>query len=96
MATFTVTCPCCNGRLTIDSALEAVIAHEAPPRPRSGLGLDDALSSLKGEAARREQRFQQQMRAEQSKGKVLDRKFQEGLKKAKDSPDPPINPMDLD
>jgi hypothetical protein len=96
MATFTVTCPCCNGRLTIDSALEAVIAHEAPPRPRSGLGLDEALGSLKGLAAKREERFKEQVKAEQSKGKVLDRKFQEGLKKAKDSPDPPINPMDLD
>ena len=96
MATFTVTCPCCNGRLTIDSALEAVIAHEAPPRPRSGLGLDEALGSLKGLATKREERFKEQIKAEQSKGKVLDRKFQEGLKKAKDSPDPPINPMDLD
>jgi hypothetical protein len=96
MATFTVTCPCCNGRLTIDATLEAVIAHEAPPRQRSGLGLDEALSSLKGAAARREERFKQQMQAEQKKPQVLDRKFQEGLKKAKDSPDPPINPMDLD
>jgi hypothetical protein len=96
MATFTVTCPCCHGRLTIDPSLEAVIAHEAPPRPRSGLGLDDALSSLKGAAARREELFKQQIKAEQKKPQVLDRKFQEGLKKAKDSPDPPINPMDLD
>src|SRR3990172_1646829 len=97
MATFTVTCPCCNGRLTIDPALEAVIAHEAPPRPRSGLDLGAALSSLKGEAVRREERFKEQMKAEQTKGKVLDLKFQEGLKKAKDSPDErPINPMELD
>ena len=96
MATFTVTCPYCHGRLTIDAALEAVIAHEAPPRPRSGLGLDEALTSLKGQAAKREQRFKEQIEAEQKKPQVLDRKFQEGLKKAKDSPDPPINPMDLD
>ena len=96
MATFTVTCPCCRGRLTIDAALEAVIAHEAPPRPRSGLGLDEALTSLKGQAAKREQLFKEQIKAEQKKPQVLDRKFQEGLKKAKDSPDPPINPMDLD
>ena len=97
MATFTVTCPCCNGRLTIDPALEAVIAHEAPPRPRSGLDLGGALSALKGEASRREEHFKEQMKAEQSKGKVLDRKFQEGLKKAQDSPDErPINPMELD
>ena len=96
MATFTITCPCCNGRLTIDGALEAVVAHEAAPRPRSGLGLDEALSSLQGAAARREELFKQQIKAEQKKPQVLDRKFQEGLKKAKDSPDPPINPMNLD
>ena len=96
MASFIVTCPCCNGRLTIDAALEAVVAHEAPPRPRSGLGLDEALSSLGGQAAKREQLFKDQLKAEQSKGKVLDRKFQEGLKKAKDLPGKPLNPMELD
>jgi hypothetical protein len=96
MANFTVTCPCCKAQLTLDSSLEAIIAHEAPPRPRSGLGLDDALTSLKGAAARREELFKQQIKAEQKKPQVLDRKFQEGLKKAKDSPDPPINPLDLD
>ncbi len=91
-----VTCPCCNGKLTIDAALEAVIAHEAAPRPRSGLGLDEAITSLKGAAARREDLFKDQIKAEQSKGKVLDRKFQEGLKKAKDIPGKPLNPMELD
>jgi hypothetical protein len=96
MATFIVSCPGCHGRLTIDSTLEAVVAHEAPPRPRSGLGLDEALSSLGGQAARREQLFKEQIKAEQSKGKVLDRKFQEGLKKAKDLPGKPLNPMELD
>ena len=96
MASFIVTCPCCNGRLTIDPELEAVIAHEAPPRQRSGLGLDEALSSLGGQAAKREQLFKEQLKAEQSKGKVLDRKFQEGLKKAKDDPSKPLNPMELD
>ena len=96
MATFIVTCPCCSGRLTIDAGLEAVVAHEAPPRSRSGLGLDEALSSLKGAAARRAELFKEQIKAEQKKPQVLQKKFEEGLKKAKDSPDPPINPMDLD
>jgi hypothetical protein len=96
MATFVVTCPCCQGRLTIDSQLEAVIAHEAPPRPRSGIGLDDALSSLRGAATRREERFREQLKAEETKRDVLDRKFQEGMKKAKDMPDPPPRPIDLD
>jgi len=96
MAAFIVTCPFCNGRLTIDPGLEAVVAHEAAPRARSGLGLDEALSSLKGAAARRDQLFKEQIKAEQKKPQVLQKKFEEGLKKAKDSPDPPLNPMDMD
>jgi hypothetical protein len=96
MSTFIVTCPCCNGRLTIDAVLQAVVAHEAPPRPRSGVGLDEALSSLKGAAARRDALFKEQIKAEQKKPQVLQKKFEEGLKKAKDSPDPPLNPMNMD
>ena len=96
MATFIVTCPCCGGRLTVDAGVEAVVAHEPPPRAKSGVDLGGALASLKGEAARREERFREQMKAEQSKSRVLDRKFQEGLKRAKDDPDPPVNPMDRD
>src|SRR3989454_1053679 len=84
MATFNITCPCCNGRLTIDPGLEAVVAHEAPPRKSSGLGLGEAITSLKGEAAKREERFREQMKAEQNKGKVLDAMLQQALKKARD------------
>jgi hypothetical protein len=96
MATFTVSCPCCDGRLTIDPALEAVIAHEAPPRPKSGVGLDDALASLKGAAARRAERFKEELKAQEKKPQVLDKMFQEGVKKAKDMPGRPLNPLDLD
>lgn len=93
---FAVTCPCCQGRLTIDPELEAVIAHEAPPPTRSTKDLGDAFDSLRSKSAEREERFRQQMHAESQKGKLLDRKFQEGLKKAKDSPDPPRRPFDFD
>jgi hypothetical protein len=96
MAEFKVTCPCCDGRLTIDPALEAVIAHEAPPRPKSGIGLDDALTSLKGAAARRAERFKEELKAQEKKPQILDKMFQEGVKKAKDMPGRPLNPMDLD
>jgi hypothetical protein len=93
---FTIVCPCCEGKLTIDPELKAVIAHEDPPRKRTMDDLNTALGALGAKAAEREQRFRQQMEAEAQKGKLLDRKFQEGLKKAKDSPDPPRRPFDLD
>jgi hypothetical protein len=96
MTTFTVTCPGCQGRLTIDPGLQAIVAHEPPPRVRSGMDLGDALSSLRGQADRRHERFKEQVKAEEQKSQVLDRKFKEGLKKAKDDPDRPVNPLDLD
>lgn len=95
-AVFVITCPCCGGKLTIDPELRAVIAHEAPPAPRSGLDLGGALSALRGAAARREQDFKAGLDAEQRKTELLERKFKESLKKAKDDPGPPVRPMDLD
>jgi len=97
MATsFIVVCPCCEGKLTIDAELRAVVAHEAPPPRRSVADLGTALGALSAKAAEREERFKQQMQAEAQKGKLLDRKFQEGLKKAKDSPEAPRRPFDFE
>ena len=93
---FVVTCPCCQAKLTVDAELSAVIAHEVPPPKRTADDLGSAFDKLRTQSAEREERFKQQMEAERQKGKVLDRKFQEGMKKAKDSPDPPRRPFDYD
>jgi hypothetical protein len=94
--TFVVPCPCCQAKLTIDPELGAVIGHEAPPARRTVDDLGAAFDVLRSKSAEREARFREQMQAEEQKGKLLDRKFQEGLKKAKDSPDPPRRPFDFD
>ena len=91
-----VECPCCQARLTIDPELKAVIAHEEPPRKREAKDLDMAFDVLRSRSAEREERFKREMQGGADKGKVLDRKFQEGLKKAKDSPDPPRRPFDYE
>ena len=95
---FTVTCPCCEATLTIDPELGAVVAHEPPPRKKTVSDIDAAFDVMKTKSAEREERFRREMEARASgqKSKLLDRMFQEGLKKAKDSPDPPIKPIDLD
>lgn len=95
-SSFTVECPCCQAKLTIDPSLGAVIGHELPAPKRTTESLGSALDSLVKQSADREQRFKQQMDAERQKSRLLDRKFQEGLKKAKDSPDPPPRPFDYD
>ncbi|MBI4591746.1 MAG: hypothetical protein HY725_23215 [Candidatus Rokubacteria bacterium] len=91
-----VTCPHCQAKLTVDPALEAVIAHDPPPPKRAAEDLGAAFKALQGASTRREEAFRESLKSEQTKGKVLDRKFQEGLKKAKDAPDPGPRPIDLD
>ena len=50
-----------------------------------------------GEGARREQLFQKSFEAEKSHGKVLEKKFDELFKRAKENPDekPPTRDIDL-
>jgi hypothetical protein len=94
--TFDVTCPCCKATLTVDPEVRAVLAHREPPRSGPLSTLDKAMDALRGAGARREAAFRQAAEAERTKGDVLTRKFGEGLKRAKDDPDPPIRPIDLD
>jgi hypothetical protein len=94
--TVDVICPCCQARLTIDPARQAVLHHEAPVKATPSMDLQEALGALKSEAHRREAQFQQALAAERDKGKVLEKKFEEFLKKAKeDRSPPPPRPIDL-
>jgi len=84
--TIEVICPCCQARLTVDQERGAVLHHELPPKAEGVTDLKTAVEELKGEAGRREARFKESMEAEKEKGKLLERKFKELLKKAKDEP----------
>ena len=97
-ATVVVTCPCCGAKLTVDPALKAIIHHELPPKPVGPVkDLKEAMEALKGEAEKRRALFQQAAEAEKDKSKVLDKRFQEALKKAKDEPvERPTRDIDLD
>jgi hypothetical protein len=94
--TFDVTCPCCRAVLTVDPEVSAVLRHTPPPRSGSAGNLDQALTALKGAEARRAALFRDAQEAERKREDVLARKFQAGLERAKDDPDPPLRPIDLD
>jgi len=96
-ATIKVTCPCCDAMLTVDVALATVLSHQLPARPQKVHQLRDANRILQEEATQRQEKYQNIRDAEKDKGKVLDRKFQELLKKAKDEPiEKPLKDIDLD
>jgi len=94
---FEVECPCCQATLKVDPETRAVIAHTEKVKPRPIEDLAAEVSKLKGEGARREQLFQKSFEAEKSHGKVLEKKFDELFKRAKENPDekPPTRDIDL-
>jgi len=83
--------------MTIDPDLAVVLSHTEPPRPPSGVDLNDTASLLAKQAADREAKFQASWNAEKTKEDVLARKFEENLKKAREKPaEKPIRDFDLD
>jgi hypothetical protein len=95
--TIQVNCPCCDAILTIDPALAAVLDHKVPVRPQMAVELKDAARMVQEEAGRRDEKFKQLAEAEKNKSKVLEAKFQELFKKAKDEPiTKPLKDIDLD
>jgi hypothetical protein len=94
---FEVKCPDCGAMLKIDPVTHAVISHVSAPKPKMFNDLDEATRALKDQDSRRESLFRQSVEAEKNKGDVLEKKFQEALKKAKESPtERPIRDFDLD
>jgi hypothetical protein len=93
---FQVKCPCCQTSLKIDPSLQAVISHEEPVKPPPIEDLAAAVAKLKGEAGRREDAFQRSFAAEKNQGQVLNRKFDELLKQAKENPEFGKKPRDMD
>jgi uncharacterized Zn finger protein (UPF0148 family) len=97
-APFEVSCPCCGALLKIDSETKAVIAHTPKAMPKTFEDLEAAARAMKEQDSRKESIFKQSVEAQKHAGDLLEKKFQEALKRAKESPDTgkPIRDFDLD
>ena len=91
-----VTCPCCKSKLVVDTELSVVLSHVEPPRAAPDVDIGDAARILAEQARKREDKFRDSWEAESKKEDVLNRKFEEALKKAKDQPaEKPLRDFDL-
>lgn len=97
-ANFDVTCPCCGAVLKVDTDTEAVISHTAPTKPKTFADIEAAAKAMKEQDSRRDSIFRQSVEAQKHASDLLEKKFQEALKKAKESPDTgkPIRDWDLE
>src|SRR3954468_11739579 len=94
---FEVDCPHCHAVLKVDAETKSVIAHTPPVAPKMFADFEAAASAMREQEGRRESLFRQSVEAEKNKASVLEKKFQEAVKKAKETPDTkPIRDFDLD
>ena len=98
MEAFEVGCPCCGALLKVDPDTRAVIAHTPPVRPKTFNDFEEAARAMREQEGRKESLFRQAVDAEKNKADLLERKFQEAVKRAKDTPDTgkPLRDFDLD
>ena len=95
---FEVTCPCCSAVLKVDPETRAVIAHTAAVKPKMFNDMEEAARAMKEQDSRRESIFRQSVEAQKHASELLEKKFQEAVKKAKETPDTgkPIRDFELD
>ena len=95
---FEVTCPCCTAVLKVDPATKAVIAHTAAVKPKTFNDIEEAARAMKEQDSRRDSIFRQSVEAQKNASDLLEKKFQEAVKKAKETPDTgrPLRDFDLD
>jgi hypothetical protein len=84
--------------LKVDPEIQGVISHVAPVKPKMFNDLDDAARAMKEQDSRRDSIFRQSVEAQKHASDLLEKKFQEAIRKAKESPDTgkPIRDFDLD
>jgi ribulose kinase len=95
---FEITCPCCGAVVKVDPATKGVIAHTAPVAPKTFNDMEEAARAMREQDIRKESVFRQSVEAQKHNSELLEKKFQEALKRAKESPDKGklIRDFDLD
>ncbi len=94
---FEVMCPDCGAMLRIDGATGLLVSHTSAPRKRMFEDLETAAKAMREQDERKESIFRQSVDAERNKADLLEKKFAEAMRKAKDAPEgKPLREFDLD
>lgn len=95
--TFEIPCPCCGAVIKIDAETHAVLTHTPPATPKTFSNFEEAARAMREQEGRKESIFRQSVEAQKHQADLLEKKFQEALKRAKEAPDAPkIRDFDLD
>lgn len=91
-----VDCPCCGTKLVVDAATGTILSEERPKTDPTAT-FEQAMSHVKGGAARREDAFSKAFERTKNLDDLLEKKFEEAKRKAAGEPGgKPRNPLDFD
>jgi hypothetical protein len=95
---FDVTCPDCGAILKVDPETKAILSHTSAPRKRTFEDFEAAAKAMREQDVRKEDIFRQSVEAEKNKQQLFDKRFEEALRKAKETPGEgrPLREFDLD
>lgn len=98
-----VRCPDCGARLLVEAGSGRVVEHERAERGGRGrperaprVDLANAGDQLRAEESRRNRLFEESAAAERRRDEILDQKFDQALRRAREDPDSPPPPRDID
>ena len=95
--TFEVACPDCGAMLKIDAKSGVLVSHTSAPRKKMFEDLETAAKAMREHGERTESIFRQSVDAEKNKADLLEKRFAEAMRKAKDAPEgKPLREIDLD
>jgi len=90
-----VVCPCCETRLVVDTESGEILAEERPQK-NVDKTFENAMSQVRSGSQRREEAFSKAFDRTKRLDDLLEKKFEEARKKAKDDGSKPHNPLDFD
>jgi hypothetical protein len=92
---FTIICPCCEATVIVDAETGAILSHEEKQKPLASF--EDMKKGLEKQKETREQIFAQEMSSMKDRGRLLEEKFKEAMKRAEKDKDKVYrNPLDMD
>jgi hypothetical protein len=92
-STIRVQCTCCEAVLTVDKASGEVLFTEKPKSKK--VSFEAAFQKVQQDKETADDRFKDAFMKEKDRMKVIDKKFEENMKR-KDELEMPIKPIDLD
>ncbi len=91
----TVVCPCCEAKIILDQLTGAVLAHQEPDSGPAKT-FEQAAADEKNKRQEAADRFSQAFHEHEHREEILEKKFEEAVKRAENDDKPPPHPFEFD